>query len=506
MVRRKRSRSDSIDIKTNKFSFDYHVCDLKKKSKSGDDGLPPLSPSASFGQKFRRFIQKNVILNTRHPETKLHYRSQAALTREITRHVNSKYWYIIHPFSRFRLIWEMIIFVVLLMSLTLAPFMLAFYNLEYLRGASTVDFMYVVYTINDFILILDIVISFNTGIQHHATKFVSLDAKEIASDYSRSRLTLDLITSAPFHIVYLQPDGQGLLNLLAECTDVLMIFRMHQLLKNFGNIVQIMFQDSTVTRIAKLVVRTLLSIHWAGCLTYYIPKFFETIDRQGSKDSWLNNYEIETDNIAVSTWSRYVFCMYHGVSLFTGGSTAFSSTSMYDKYMSCIIIIWGTAHHMNVFVIILQIMIGIDASQAKYVEVLNQLKQFMRNKHLSVVVQKKIMAYFEYRFQKYYFHEHAIMATLSENLHKEIILHSCRALVSNVELFRGLPKAVIGNIIGYLKQEIFLTHDVIVKAGSIGTSMYFLSCGTVAVISPLGKESSFSFSNVFHNQISTIVI
>lgn len=47
-----------------------------------------------------------------------------------------------------------------------------------------------------------------------------------------------------------------------------------------------------------------------------------------------------------------------------------------------------------------------------------------------------------------------------------------------------------------LKFELFLPNEVIIKAGTQGDCMFFLSSGTVAVLTPTGKEVSIFF-NIF---------
>lgn len=77
---------------------------------------------------------------------------------------------------------------------------------------------------------------------------------------------------------------------------------------------------------------------------------------------------------------------------------------------------------------------------------------------------------------------------ISEHLRQEIALESCHRLVENVSMFRNLPKNILRNIVKNLKFELYLPNDVIVKAGAHGDCMFFLSAGTVAVLTPTGKE------------------
>lgn len=80
--------------------------------------------------------------------------------------------------------------------------------------------------------------------------------------------------------------------------------------------------------------------------------------------------------------------------------------------------------------------------------------------------------------------------TLSEPLREEIALQSCRRLIENVAILKNLPRNVLQSIVKNLKYELYLPNDVIIKAGSQGDCMYFLSSGTVTVLTPTGKEVS----------------
>lgn len=74
-------------------------------------------------------------------------------------------------------------------------------------------------------------------------------------------------------------------------------------------------------------------------------------------------------------------------------------------------------------------------------------------------------------------------------------MQSCRKLVENVVFFSNLPIKLLVQIISCLKKEIYLTNDIIIKANTIGNSMYFISSGLVAVYTKSGSEV---IANVTH--------
>lgn len=84
----------------------------------------------------------------------------------------------------------------------------------------------------------------------------------------------------------------------------------------------------------------------------------------------------------------------------------------------------------------------------------------------------------------------------TEPLREEIALQSCRRLIENVAIFKNLPRNALQSIVKNLKFELYLPNDVIIKAGSQGDCMFFLSSGTVTVLTPTGKEVSFLIFNI----------
>lgn len=119
-----------------------------------------------------------------------------------------------------------------------------------------------------------------------------------------------------------------------------------------------------------------------------------------------------------------------------------------------------------------------------------QLRDYMKTKDLPHRMIKRVIQYFDFRFQKNYFKEEEILGTLSHKLIEEINMHSCESLIANVNIFKNMPSSVVLKMTNVMKQEIFLPNDVIIQSSTIGDCMYFISSGTVAVYTPSGKEVS----------------
>lgn len=140
----------------------------------------------------------------------------------------------------------------------------------------------------------------------------------------------------------------------------------------------------------------------------------------------------------------------------------------------------------------------------KYSQMVKQLIEFMRHKQLPYYTQKRILTYYEFHYQKNYFRENEIYATISGQLRQEIVMQTCRQLVENVEFFRDLPLNLLIRIVSCLRSEIYLTNDVVVKAKTVGMSMYFISSGTVAVYTASGKEVCHLEDGAYFGEVALV--
>jgi hypothetical protein len=180
------------------------------------------------------------------------------------------------------------------------------------------------------------------------------------------------------------------------------------------------------------------------------------------------------------------------------------------------------SHKMNylfyLLVIFVRTLSAKKTSELKYQELMQQLKSYSEQKQLLPHMKDRLLEYYYHRFRNSYFREERILAELTgnlqpimkflsmiawisfllaspisnwnflETLRQETALRSCRRLIEKVMLFQDLPKKALQSIVSKLKLELYLPNDVIVKAGTQGDCMYFISYGIVAILTPTGKE------------------
>lgn len=195
------------------------------------------------------------------------------------------------------------------------------------------------------------------------------------------------------------------------------------------------------------------------------------------------NYTSETP-----TFYKYTESVLEAASLLYMSGIGCYEANVLEQVVKTIIMLFGWIFFAYLLIKVFAMLDLSHADQTKYTYIIEELKEFMIGKRLSDDLRKKLLSYFEYNFDKRYFSEKAITNSLSEHLKYEIKLYHCKNIISNVEIFDGLPRAIVARLIACMKDEIILANEVIYRAGEIANYLYFISEGTVAIYTAKGKE------------------
>lgn len=269
---------------------------------------------------------------------------------------------------------------------------------------------------------------------------------------------------------------------------LLRIARLGTFLEYLKHITSMVRIKDTTHDIICLVLMTFYTMHWLSCVIYIVPKIRYKIYGRYPSSSWIKKAGI-TPRSGVARMVKYVESfLTTACHFYMAGTGMYPIDELLEEITLIIVCFVGVMYFCYVVVVVLEIVNSANASEAKYEEIMYQLQEYMVNKKLPVNLRKRLVMYYESRFQKHYFREHAILSTLSEHLRHEIFLHSTKILVQKVELLKGLSKMITGDLVAHLKQDVFLPNDVIFTKGAVADSMYFIVNGTVAVVLPSGRE------------------
>ena len=126
---------------------------------------------------------------------------------------------------------------------------------------------------------------------------------------------------------------------------------------------------------------------------------------------------------------------------------------------------------------------NLDSSASRFQEKMRDVDDFMRYHSMPRDLRRKIHNYYDFLWARQKYQDHAdLIKDLPQSLRVEISLHLNRDVIASVPLFHNCSQEIISCIVTMLKPEVYLPNQYIIREGEIGSSMYFISKGTVKVM------------------------
>ncbi|XP_046412003.1 potassium/sodium hyperpolarization-activated cyclic nucleotide-gated channel 2-like [Neodiprion fabricii] len=384
-----------------------------------------------------------------------------------------------------KFVWDNVTVLVFAIGFFTIPFNTSFKMLHSSK-ISTDDFNLYIYAFSWLGILMNCV----TGVHDKKTSEIILEPKRIVSIYLKGFFFIDVFSSLPYDRLTMPwrviPGPES--NIYIPLLNLFPNLKLLRFL-SMTTYTQRLFQYLNIRRAVgwNTVIFVLYLMHWFACLCYVLPALVMNYNKQNLHNCGCWMAELGLTNPPISLLYRNSIFM--TVTNFTAGSYGIFPPEREGHIFICtLLMLSGMIFIDYAIVLVLGMKSKRYISETKYEEIMNQLHAYMRQKQLPEYMKRRLLAYYYYRFVKSFYREKEISSTLSENLRREIALHSSRRYVQNVVIFRDLPSDVLESIVVNLKMELYLPNDVIIKAGTQGDCMFFLASGTVAVLTPTGKE------------------
>lgn len=470
-------------ITTETFTVPGHFCEIVTDSQSC---LPKVAPQAGCTSRLVRWIRKKLMVSRANPRTLMFFKSEAATKAEKRRQLRAP-WYVIHPFSHFSVYREMVMCCVWMAMFIIEPLMISFFT----ETATDVLELHAILGIVEFCLLVNIFLCFILGYHVSKTKEVVLAPKKIVKHYLCTYFIVDAIKTIPVGALlsFLFTVDKAVVLMLTAASQTVGFLRLGTMLNYFRQITLHMRISDTGHELLGLVMMTMFIMHWLACAAYLIPTISYYVSGSLNPSSWTQHAQLPVNssasNLTYLYEQSYLTALCH---FLAAGHGQYRTSAVEEEALFSIMYIIGMAYIAYMIALVFEMVSCTRASESKYEDIVHQLNEYMRNKQLPHDLRKRLLLYYKHRFNMRYFRETAILSTLSEQQRSELFLYSCRELIENAKLFHGVPKTFIGSLMTHLKNEVYLTNDVIVRAGSRAESMFFIDKGTVAEVLTTGKE------------------
>ena len=413
---------------------------------------------------------------------------------------------IFHPYTSWRLGWDVLITCLLFYSLISVPVMLSFDRPEGCssdfwsqRGIWYFDFCMDMFFISD--MILNLRTAFFESSKASNEPVVVTSSTRIIVQYASGFLWIDLISSIPFDLILLVfcRDGNdtgeqsALLRSpkvlkLIRLVRVLRLLRISRLKKFFSKIRDLLKINPGVLRLIQFISAVVLLAHYNGCLFFFIAEFnagdgpddVNDWSRSGGKEiassngQMLYTYELEM-------WEQYLVSLYWATTTLTttgwGDITPLSTPTM----IWCIFVIIEGGFVFSYMVGNMAGLINkIDPRASKHKEKMEVWDAFMHSENLPLEMRQRIRNFSNKLFRSPLSKlPDFAREELSKTLLRDITAHTFKKALHAVPMFKGLDEQCLTELALALQPIQMAPGEHIYREGDSGDCMFFLHSGFV---------------------------
>ncbi|KAL3197366.1 hypothetical protein MRX96_044925 [Rhipicephalus microplus] len=441
-------------------------------------GLSKFRPAGPLGDAQPSQIAHMMSLNA---EVLPQYRQEAPKTPP----------HILLHYCAFKAIWDWVILCLTFYTAIMVPYNVAFKN----KTSEDVSLL-VLDSIVDVIFFIDIVLNFHTTFVGPGGEVVS-DPKIIRMNYLKSWFTIDLLSCLPYDVFNAFDNGedqQGIGSLFSAL-KVVRLLRLGRVVRKLDR-----YLEYGAAMLILLLCFYMLVAHWLACIWYSIGR---SDAENGVQFSWL----WKLANVTQSQFKvRYVNDSHHGLKAeLVGGPPRGTMyvTSLYytmtcmtsvgfgnvaaetdnEKVFTICMMIIGALLYATIFGHVTTIIQQMTSATARYHEMLNNVREFMKLHEVPRALSERVMDYVVSTWaMSKGIDTKKVLSYCPKDMTADICVHLNRKVFNEHPAFRLASDGCLRALAMYFSMDHSAPGDLLYHTGESIDTLSFVVAGSLEVI------------------------